>query len=388
MKDGKVILHLLDDVSGLKVGAIVECRLNDARRIQLMQHHTSTHIVNASAKAVLGPHVWQAGAHKSEESSRLDITHYKAVSQEELKMIEDKANEAVGRAYPVDVKWMRRNEAEAKYGMRLYQGGAVPGTELRIVDIVGLDTEACGGTHLKNTREAGQIKLLSAKRIQDGVVRLEFTAGSASKREATAEGKLSGEVKAKLGITSNDSIDLQKVADVFSVQAKQLPGTIDRFLKENAENSQAIIRAGGSPKPVDETDKVLEKSLSLFAAWKANRKAAEGLTGLDNRIVSDIASLFEKSDTAKYYTEGMNVKTLSELANKSVGGSQGRLLIVVNGVGDKVNVVVASSGKLNAGDVCKRLSALLGGGGGGKPNLAMGGGDSKDARKVLEEFNP
>ncbi|MFH1055930.1 MAG: alanine--tRNA ligase, partial [Candidatus Altiarchaeota archaeon] len=162
-KVGKVIVHTVEDSEGINAGESVECRLDDRRRRQLMQHHTATHIVNASAREVIGPHVWQAGAHKSEEASRLDITHYKGVSEDELGRIQDKTNAIVKEAHPVEITWMKRNEAEEKYGMRLYQGGAVPGVELRIVNIVGVDVEACGGTHLTNTSEAGHIKMLSAK---------------------------------------------------------------------------------------------------------------------------------------------------------------------------------------------------------------------------------
>jgi alanyl-tRNA synthetase len=388
-KVGRVIVHDVHDANGIRVGSEVDCALDDSRRIQLMQHHSATHIVNASAREVLGPHIWQAGAHKSEEASRLDITHYKAVSHEELKKIEDRANEIAARALPIEVKWMKRNEAEGKYGMRLYQGGAVPGTELRIVNVVGVDVEACGGTHLANTREAGQIKMLSAKRIQDGVVRLEFTAGGASKKESGREEELYAQVAKRLNVGGAfDAGKLQSAANAFRVQPAQLPATIDKFITEVQQDSKRIIQAGQKPHQTKITKDLAEAAESLFEAWKANRKALESLQGdMVGRLLPEIAAKFKDAEVVKHVTEGMNIKTLTEVAAEAVKASE-RLLIVVNMAGEKVNVVVASGGKHNAGDICRKLCAQLGGGGGGKPTLAMGGGNAKDAKKILEGFKP
>jgi alanyl-tRNA synthetase len=388
-KIGKIILHDVEDAASIKVGSTVECKLDDKRRIQLMQHHTATHIVNASARSILGPHIWQAGAHKSEESSRLDITHYKAVSHQELKTIEDKANIIVAEARPVEIKWMKRNDAESKYGMRLYQGGAVPGTELRIVSIPGVDTEACGGTHLKNTKEAGHIKLLSAKRIQDGVVRLEFTAGGASRRESGKEEELYSDVASALGVKAGYMPGkVQEAARIFRVQPEQLPQTIDKFRKEHAEDAELIRRLGGHLESPGGSDDLADASNKLFEAWKQNKKTVERLQAdASGNLAEDIESKFAGSDTVKHLTRGLTVKALTDLANKAIS-KPGRLLILVNTAGDKVNVVVASSGKRNAGDVCRRLCAALGGGGGGKPALAMGGGNAKDAEKVISDFMP
>jgi len=389
LKDGKVIVHMLEDTTGVEEGATVDCKLNDKRRIQLMQHHTATHIVNASARKVLGPHIWQAGAHKSEEASRLDITHYKAVSAEELGEIEGEAERIVSEAHPVEIKWMKRNEAEGKYGMRLYQGGAVPGTELRIVSIPGVDTEACGGTHLKNTLEAGNIKMLSAKRIQDGVVRLEFTAGGASKKKSGREEQLFANVTGMLGTKDGfDAMKLNEAAKTFRVQAEKLPQTIEKFMREYGEDSQTLAKLGGRPQDIGGAKDIAEASERLFEAWKQNKKSIERVQAkASGGLADEIEAKFGESDRVKHMTNGLTLKALSETASKAVE-KPGRLLILVNKSGDKVNVVVASSGKADASDICKRLCAKLGGGGGGNPNLAMGGGNAKDAERVLEEFRP
>jgi len=158
IKQGNYTIHILEEIPKFKQGDIVKIEVDKEWRKQLSQHHTATHIVNAAAREVLGSHVNQAGAKKKLKESQLDITHYEQIPKDKL----------------------IRSEAEKKYGMTIYQGGAVPGKNLRIVEIPNIDVEACGGTHLNNTSETGKIKIVKSKKIQDGVVRLIFTAGEAT----------------------------------------------------------------------------------------------------------------------------------------------------------------------------------------------------------------
>ncbi|GAB4312050.1 MAG: alanine--tRNA ligase [Promethearchaeota archaeon] len=181
-KQGGLIVHQLDADAPFEPGDGVKVTVDRARRLQLAQHHTATHVVNAAARNVLGNHVNQAGAKKTEERATLDVTHFANVTADQLAQIEAKANEIVAKNLPVVSKFMSRREAEDKFGMRIYQGGAVPGNDIRIVDIPGVDVEACGGTHLHETGEVGRLKLLGARKVQDGVVRLSFTAGGALRR--------------------------------------------------------------------------------------------------------------------------------------------------------------------------------------------------------------
>ncbi|MDO8556817.1 MAG: alanine--tRNA ligase [Nanoarchaeota archaeon] len=184
------IVHVLDRSVVWKVGQVVQGSINKDRRKQLAQHHTSTHMVNAAARLVLGKHVNQAGAKKTEEKAHIDLTHYQSLSEEEFLKIESTANMIIRKAVPVEKSFMDRTDAEQKYGFTIYQGGVPPGKKLRIINIVGYDVEACGGTHLDNTSEAETIKLLKASKIQDGIVRIEFTAGAAALRELYKESKI------------------------------------------------------------------------------------------------------------------------------------------------------------------------------------------------------
>ena len=125
-----------------------------------MKAHTVTHLVNGAARRVLGEHVWQSGTQKGLETSRLDITHYRRLTQEETHKIEQLANQAIAADMKVTTTWYPRNEAEARYGFRLYQGGAVPGKDIRVVKTGDWDVEACAGTHLRSTLEVGYVKIV------------------------------------------------------------------------------------------------------------------------------------------------------------------------------------------------------------------------------------
>jgi len=174
-KVGDVVIHRI--IGKLEEDKVVDCRINEYRRNILKKQHTGTHIVNIAARQVLGNHIWQHGAEKTVEKSRLDITHYDTLSEEEVKNIENKANEIINKKIPVKIEVLPRDEAEKKYGFRIYQGGVVPEDELRIVSIGNIDHEACGGIHCENTNEVEFITILKTKRIQDGIVRIEFTVG-------------------------------------------------------------------------------------------------------------------------------------------------------------------------------------------------------------------
>lgn len=175
-KHGGVILHkIAGDPPAM--GTTVSCAINRERRTRITKHHTATHILNAASRESLGSWVWQHSARKDVDHARLDITHHSALTPDEVGRIQDAANDMVRRDLPVTIRYMDRGSAEAEYGFRIYQGGVVPVKSVRIVSIGDVDVEACGGTHMSSTGMVGLIRIIRAKRIQDGVVRLEFTAG-------------------------------------------------------------------------------------------------------------------------------------------------------------------------------------------------------------------
>ena len=221
-KEGKTIVHQVEDVS-VEKGEPVSCMIDGVRRDTLTRHHTTAHLVNGAARMVLGNHVWQAGSHISESQGRLDITHYETLSMEELHRIEQIANDLVLKGLPVKKTFMGRTEAEKNFGFRLYQGGAVPGKVLRILDIPGFDVEACGGTHVDNTSEIGCIKILGCEKISDSVLRLEFASG----------------LKA-LEYIERDADVVREICEIFRVEKSQAVKTAQRFFDEWKMKSKEI----------------------------------------------------------------------------------------------------------------------------------------------------
>ncbi|MBI2041220.1 MAG: hypothetical protein HYT16_03915 [DPANN group archaeon] len=127
---------------------------------------------------------------------------------------------------------MPKAQAEQEHGFKLYQGGVAPGAAIRVVEISGVDVEACGGTHSKNTSSVGFVKLLGSKKIQDGIVRLEFVAG----KPAVSE------------VQKTDGL-LHDASQIFSVPADQLPKTCERFFKEWKEQRKEIERLKSAGRP-------------------------------------------------------------------------------------------------------------------------------------------
>ena len=234
IKQGNRIIHILNDIPAFKQNDIVKIEVNKNWRKQLSQHHTATHIVNAASRIILGGHINQAGASKTLKSSHLDITHYEQISRDAIKEIEKKSNEIVDKAVDLNLTFIPRTEAEQIYGMKIYQGGAVPGKNLRIVEIPGIDVEACGGTHLNNTSETGKIKIIKSQTIQDGVVRLTFTAGNATSELEKKNRGIETELESFLNVNSELLIgrvkELQYKRNRLAHKAENV-GSDDLFLK-------------------------------------------------------------------------------------------------------------------------------------------------------------
>ncbi len=256
-KQDGVIIHELAEKVAWKPGTMVTGRIDVERREQLAQHHTAAHIINGAARIVLGNHVWQAGAAKTLEKGRLDITHYDALTDEEVRRIEEEANRIVQLNLPLQKEVEAKSLAEAEHGFRLYQGGAVPGKEIRVVSIPGFDTEACGGTHLNMTGEAGSIRILRSTKVQDGVIRIEYVAGDAARKlVAERQGGLDA-VKEYLKV--NDERLIPAAAErVFATwkQARKLAKKKEPVDWRSLES--AMLEPYTGPNPVAEAAKRLQ----------------------------------------------------------------------------------------------------------------------------------
>ncbi|MCS7095225.1 MAG: alanine--tRNA ligase [Thaumarchaeota archaeon] len=226
-----VIVHFVQGELPV-VGEVVKGRVDRERRLSIMRHHTATHILIGTVRRVLGRHAWQMGARKEENKARLDVSHYKSLTEEELRRIERLANEVVARRLPVEVKWAQRHEAERTFGFTLYQGGEAPAGVVRVVIIPEWDAEACGGTHCSNTSEVGFIKVLSAEKIADGVVRLEYAAGPAALEYVQSQlEKLGGELETLRAENRELSLHVEKFLEQVGAERPEELETLQSCLR-------------------------------------------------------------------------------------------------------------------------------------------------------------
>ncbi len=224
-----VIGHMVQGGSFAQ-GEVVKGEINVERRKALMRHHTGTHVVNAAARMILGPWVWQNSAFKEEDRARLDITHHSSLTEEQVMRIEELANRIVMENVKVEKLVMSRIAAESEFGFRIYQGGVVPGDKLRIIKIGNYDVEACGGTHVDYTGQIGFIKILKVERIQDGVDRIEFAAGVPAVKHVQAMQDIVDILKQRL--KAPDAMDIPKFLERLESELKSSRAEVERILKD------------------------------------------------------------------------------------------------------------------------------------------------------------
>lgn len=332
-KVGRVIIHEVKPASPQE-GSLVKGVINWNKRYSLMKNHTATHLINGSARRVLGEHVWQVGTQKGIDSSRLDISHYQRLTPEEVHQIETLANQGIQKRMPVNTTWVPRNEAEKKHGFRLYQGGAVPGKEIRVVKTGDFDVEACGGTHLQNTSEVGFIKIIHTERVQDGVERLVYAIG----------------IPALKAVQKNERL-IWNLAEILNTPTGKLDKTAQNLLKELKEA---------------QTDK--RKLIKELVAQESSSGKS-----VDKREIDGVNCVIRD------FQETIDVDRMVQTANEIIGKDETTVTIFYGKERNNALIVVMAGKEalkkgVNAIEIAQKAAAIIGGGGGGKANLAQGGG--------------
>ena len=345
---GSHIVHLVD--GAFEVGDLVHGSLDWDRRKQLMDHHTSVHIVGGAARRILGPHIYQAGANKSVESARLDITHFKRLTREDLDAIESMANEIIGQVQRTDKTELNRKDADKKYGFDLYQGGAPKGDSIRVLRISDHDVQACGGTHHDEPGQIGSIRVIRSTAVQDGVERLHIVAGQAALNYAREQDEL-----------------LRRTVDIFGINSEDLPRTAERFFTEWKEQRKRIQH--------------LEAEIVRIKT-SGGDDSSHSKDGVRIVVMESDGDLKQMTKMLKELTLDNSNPTLAILGSR-VGG--GKLMIATT------EDTIASE-RYNAVDLLRKISPLISGGGGGRPTFAQGGGSNPDglddalneAKNILE----
>ena len=330
----------------LAVGDSVEASVDCQRRKAVCRAHTTTHLLDAALKKVLGDHVHQAGSLVEPDRIRFDFTHFEAITPEQLSQVEWMVNDAILEGYPVVTEVLPIEEAKKKGAVAMF--GEKYGETVRIVEMGDFSMEFCGGTHLDNTAKAGPFRIKSESSVASGVRRMEATCG-------------------RLSLES-----MEKSHSVLS-KAAQFLKTAPAGLLERMEQ-----QAGEMKQLRQAVDKFkAEASLGEAKQFLAAAKTVKGLhvltatrEGLDANALRKMGDFLRDKDPA----------VVGVLA--SISGEKITFLAVCG------KEAVAKGVK--AGDLVKMVSGICGGKGGGKPDSAMGGGNDPlkvdDALAAVDDF--
>ncbi len=309
-KHGRAIVHNLD--SDIPEHSRIIGKIDYQRRRRLMVHHSATHLLLGVLREVLGDHVWQSGVQKGVDRSRIDITHFRKPTEEQIRQIEKKCLQYILEGRPITVRNIEWNKALSTYGFRLFEGGVPDGKSIRVVEIQGVDAEGCGGTHVKSTSELGFIKILKVDSIQEGIQRFTFAAGDAAlnyvqeiySNEQLIENDLSvgpdkvNEAFAKL---RNENIELKKEKD------RRTRETIEAALSSSqsftAEGIEVSLISGSFGEP---------EVKGIVSALFSQKKE---LALLNNRVGG--------STELRVITSGMDARKIVECFAETLGPKHG-----------------------------------------------------------------
>ena len=330
----------------IEAGVAVEAEVDHEARHATMRNHTATHLLHAALRERLGTHVRQAGSAVRPDKLRFDFTHGQGLSAAELREVEDRVNEWIAASRPVRWLEMERDEAEKLGAMALF--GEKYGEWVRVVEVDGVSRELCGGTHVANTAEVGIFKIAAEGSSAANVRRIEALTGPAAIEWFRGQERRLGEVGELLG-------------------APQDPVAAARHAAERLAEAGALA----------------ERSRSAALGEEVER-----LAGGDHDYVFRLADGSELVVDAKAVSTTANPKQLLEMANRYRSKLRGASAIVLGGAeGDKVGLVAlfsedAVARGLSAAGVIREVAPMIGGGGGGREDMAQAGG--KEPAKLDE----
>lgn len=270
---GDTIVHWIE--GDIPKSSRIMGHIDTFRRHRLMAHHSATHLILGVMKEILGPHVWQFGVQKGVETSRIDITHYRKLSDEDIRKIERRCLELIREGRNIRVKNVDWNKAIEKYGFSVFQGGVPLSPKLRLVEIEGVDVEGCGGTHLSNTSELGFLKIVNTESVQEGIQRITFVAGEAA-----------------LEYVQGIYASARALQSALATDISEIPGRVQSIVRENIElkkEKEALLKRNVN-KTIDQAE-VLEYPWGGAAVMRSNL-TEEGMKLLAKALFSKPYKLF------------------------------------------------------------------------------------------------
>ncbi len=337
---GGVYMHIVKVTKGsFDVGDKVNLSVCKKMRTAVGRNHSATHLLHKALKEVLGDHVAQAGSEVNSKHLRFDFSHFEAMTREELSCVEKKVNEAVLSALPIVVRELPIDEAK-KLGAEA-QFGEKYGDVVRVVAMGDYSVEFCGGTHLTNTAEIGLFKLISESGVAAGTRRIEAVTGAGVLEYIAKKDALIEKTAVVLKANNVNEIDMK---------AEQMASEL-RDTKKKLEALNAKMASG-------KLDDVLKNKVEIGGVCVVAAQV-DGLSANDLRTLGD--NLKDKL--------GCGIAVLASATEDKVAF----LATATKDAQDK---------GVHAGKVIKEITAIAGGSGGGKPDMAQGGG--KDAAKIAD----
>ena len=314
----------------VKKNAEVSASVNHKERRSIKKNHSATHLLHAALKEVLGDHVNQAGSLVEADRLRFDFSHFGPMTQEEIDTVERRVNEEIWNSIEVDIQEMPISEAKQLGAMALF--GEKYGEIVRVVNMAPFSIELCGGIHVNNTSEIGLFKIVSESGTGAGVRRIEALTGkSAFLYLETIQSQFNA-VKSQVKVKSDDQV-LEKIVHMQD-EEKELRKQLEQKNKEVTS-----LKMGDITNQVDEIN---------------------GLKVLATEV------------------EVPNAKAIRETMDDFKSKLQDTVIVLISNIDGKVSLVAtvpkALTDKVKAGDIIKNMAPVVGGKGGGRPDMAQGGG--------------
>ena len=314
----------------IKTGDKATLSVDETRRHNICRNHSATHLLQKALREVLGTHVEQSGSYQDGERTRFDFSHFQAMTAEELKKVEELVNKEIAEDLCVDTQVMSIEEAKKSGAMALF--GEKYADDVRVVSMGDFSKELCGGTHVSHTGDIGMFKIISENSVASGVRRI--TAITGDNVRAYYEN-----IEEKMNMICHA---MRTTPDHLADEIKSMLGLVKDLTAEVKELKAAAAR--------DSLGNIMDNVKEVMGV----KMVAASVPGADMNSLRDLAD---------------NIKT-------KIGEG---VVVLASDMDGKANLVVmatdeAQKRKAHAGNLIKQLAALIGGGGGGRPNMAQAGG--------------
>ncbi len=335
LPDGTVYHIAYVEEGQLKVGDAVKIVIDREKKLSSARNHTATHLLQAALRKVVGDQVHQAGSLVTPERLRFDFSNFEPVSAQQLADVEELVNEEILRSEDVGIAQMPIDEAKKLGAMALF--GEKYGNVVRVVTVPNFSCELCGGSHVKNVGQIGRFKIVSETGVAAGVRRIEAITGRAALADANRQTEM-----------------LSTVATILKSTVENVPNQIEKVLADN---------------------RAMKKELDSVHAMEEKADAQKLLMGV------------EEIGAVKFVAGKANAKDMDELRSIAdfISGNLETGVVVLASVNDGRVSLVSKADKaavalgINAGKIVREAAKAVGGGGGGRPDMAQAGGKNPEA---------